>query len=35
MNVDVRRDPLKGDDALELRIKLHEYVSEEYPFKDD
>ena len=35
VNVDVRRDPLKGDDALELRIKLHEYVSEEYPFKDD
>ena len=35
VEVDIARDPLKGDDKFELHMKLVEYVNEEYPFKDD
>mmetsp|Transcript_32217 Transcript_32217/g.91391 ORF Transcript_32217/g.91391 Transcript_32217/m.91391 type:complete len:181 (+) Transcript_32217:293-835(+) len=29
------RDVLKGDDAFEIRLRLHEHQPEDYPFKDD
>ena len=35
VDVSISKDPLKGDDRFELHMKLNEYESEEYPFKDD
>ena len=37
MHVEARfvRDVLRGDEASEMRLRLHEHQPEEYPFKDD
>mmetsp|Transcript_11328 Transcript_11328/g.28696 ORF Transcript_11328/g.28696 Transcript_11328/m.28696 type:complete len:97 (-) Transcript_11328:1079-1369(-) len=35
VEVAIEKDPLKGDQAFELSMKLIEYAAEEYPFKDD
>ncbi len=37
MDVDVRitQDTLKGDEALELRLRLKEHRDEQFPYKDE